>query len=1185
MDHLTDDSLILNRVFTKSPIGMALLGAGGASDITGNDAFCGLLGCSPGECAGAAAQLPQYNDVVPLLPLPGSMHETEVPFLREGKPLLMLNLRYVWAEPGKPDSALLLYARDISGTFIGGPIAVESRDLYRLMTKSPHAMFSISDPDGTLLFLSPSVKSLLGFDVAEAVGTDRLAYYHPDDTPRLLALPQDDTGGKAQVRRMRHKDGHYVWFEISFEMVTDASGKVTRILGIANSVNEQKESEFALAVAQKAAKIGSWIWDMSRQRLQFSEAARRLYGYSLPEGDISYEEFRGFIYPDDLPEVDEKAALSFGQGLPGSLSFRLIHPDGEVTAVHSQWEAVAGPNGQPSRLVGMMQDVTQQTEMERQLRESERHNRLILENSLDLITRLDPAGNTILYCSPASRRLLGYEPHEMAGTSACSYLHPDDLPLLKEAEEQMDETGLNSSLTYRYRRKDGEYIWLETNSRYIYGEDGTREILAIGRDITERRRFEFMIQENEQRYKSLFEYNPAAVYSMNLNGDYLTANANLEVLSGYTLEELIGMYFGPIVAEKDMEKTLYHFNLAAQGHPQNYDLTIIHKDGHEIEINTTNIPMIVDNQVVGVYGISRDITESTRYVEQIEKLSNEYTLILNAVSEGIFGLDRDGKVTFINPAGAYMLDFEYDDILGLSYRDIIHQTALDGVEYLPEEAPLLEAIGKGLSHQGKEAVLWRRDGSSFLASYQVTPLLDKGDYVGAVIVFRDVTDEREILRAKESAEKAAQAKSEFLAVMSHELRTPMNGIMGMTELLAQTELNEEQQGYVDIIGNSSSSLLNILNEVLDFSKIEAGKMAIAHEPYSLGEILENVTELFRVKAREKNLELTCTVNPGVPEIVIGDAVRMRQVLVNLVSNAVKFTGSGGVSVEVSPEYGAVQGSPAALTVHVRDTGIGIDPRKRPYLFQSFSQLHPSINRKYGGTGLGLAICKKLIELMGGTIGVDSVPDQGSDFYFTLPTEMLEQEDGEAKAGQEEAAGETDKPGGPEAAGKAERQREPGSGEEQVKAPEQKQLREQDPVRERGRHSRPTRPKFGPLRILVAEDHPVNQKLLRTILQKRGYEADLAENGEEAVKAVMERQYDIVFMDVQMPVMSGLTAAARLKAMLPEARLPYIVAVTAYASKEDRERCMAVGMRDFISKPFLSSEIERVLLALRNSMPS
>ncbi len=609
-----------------------------------------------------------------------------------------------------------------------------------------------------------------------------------------------------------------------------------------------------------------------------------------------------------------------------------------------------------------------------ELKRSERRYRLLTEASPDWISLHKLDGNpTITYSSPSCTTLLGYEPEEMIGADGMSFVHPEDRDAIqqflnhKEPERRILKT--------RYLRKDGEYMWLEFSTRYLYDEHGNpEELIAISRDITEKILAERLIQESGQRYKSLFDHNPAAVYSMNLEGDYLTANTNLENITGYTLEELIGMHWGPIVHPQDLPKTLQHFDLAKRGEPQSYDLTIIHKNGHPVRINSTNVPIVVNGEVVGVYGITTDITERQRYLEHIQKLSNENKLILDTVSEGIFVTDPAGRGTFLNDAGASMLGYT-------------KEAEFTGRCLPADDAALMEAIRLGHPYQQTEAVFLRTDGSTFLADYHAAPLLEKGELKGSVVVFRDITGEKAILQAKESAEKADRAKSEFLAMMSHEIRTPMNGIIGMTELLADTELSEEQRGYTELIKESSHTLLRILNDILDFSQIEAGKLNLHTEEIILEPLLQSVIELFSPAASGKGIDISCRIEEGISPVWIGDGGRLRQILVNLLGNAIKFTECGEVIVNVK-RLSAQHAEESGLHFLIQDTGIGIPDEKQPLLFQAFSQLHSAMNRKYGGTGLGLAITKKLVELMGGTVGVESCENAGSTFSFTLPSQAI-----------------------------------------------------------------------------------------------------------------------------------------------------------------------------------------------------
>ncbi|MBF0392685.1 MAG: response regulator [Alphaproteobacteria bacterium] len=511
---------------------------------------------------------------------------------------------------------------------------------------------------------------------------------------------------------------------------------------------------------------------------------------------------------------------------------------------------------------------------------------------------------------------------------------------------------------------------------------------------------------------------------------------------------------------------------------------------------------------------AQSLVETHEYAEAL-KASEERLRAILTISPFPILITREpeGRLIFANHRAVSLLELRSDSPEDFLFGDFLPTGFRENFEVMLRRARFATEI---------ELPLKLASGRAAWVLVSVVRI-ESQDAPAMLVALNDITErkqfEEELRRAKDAAETASSAKSEFLAVMSHEIRTPMNGILGMTQLVLDGHLEADQRERLEAVRHSGEALLTILNDILDFSKLEVGRIGFEAVNFDLHRTIAGVVGLMSSRAQENTISLESSINPDLPRWLVGDAARLRQVLLNLIGNAIKFTERGGIRV-LAEAMPPVPGEPMRMRFSVVDTGIGIPDEAQAGLFQSFTQADSSISRRFGGTGLGLAICKRIVEAQGGAIGVISAPGRGSTFWFTLPF----------------------RPG-----------QQPSHDDEAAVAPARD---------------------LAPLRILLAEDNPVNQRVATGMLVNRGHAVSVVPDGLQAVAAVERGEFDLVLMDVQMPVMDGLEATRAIRALSgPKASLP-IIALTANALKQDD--CLAAGMNDFVPKPFNPHQLFSVL---------
>ena len=925
-------------------------------------------------------------------------------------------------------------------------------------------------------------------------------------------------------------------------------------------------------------------------------------------------------------------------------------------------------------LLATCRDVSEQHQARLALSTGEQRFAAFMDHSPSLAFIKDEQGRYI-FMNKLMEERFGLSFADMLGRTDLAWLPAETARLLSENERAIIETGEPAKSIELIADAEGEETAWQLVSFPIKTADGRTLIGGVGIDVTREKWARQWNADREAQFRDLFDEAPVALHEVDAQGRITRVNKTELSLLGYSAEEMIGRPVWEFIVEDDAAKTVAG-EISGRVSAESTQRTFRKKSGGRVPVLVRN-KRITDaaGRTGGLRSTLEDISALKRIEVDLREAEEKYRSIFENAIEGIFQSTQEGSYMSVNPALAEIFGYASPDEMVRSVTHIGRQLYVDPCRRQQFAAVMAE---KG-AVRDFESEMRRKDGSTIWVSERARAVRDiDGKLLYYEGTIEDVTARRDaegtIRQARDAALESVRLKSEFLANMSHEIRTPMNGIIGMVGLLLDMQLSPKQRDFAQTISTSAESLLTIINDILDFSKIEAGMLTFEEIDFDLATVVEGAVELLATRAAPKNVELAALIPSNVPFALRGDPGRLRQVLTNLVGNAVKFTAAGEVVVRA--ELLEDTDREAALRFRVTDTGIGIPPDVQGTLFQAFVQADGSTTRKYGGTGLGLAICKQLVQQMGGEIGVESEPGRGSTFWFTARL-AKQAGKGSARARRPElehkrvlivddnatsrqilhhltsAWGMADQQAATaiEAItllGRAASRGQPFDAvlvdaempgmngfdlartiksDPRLQAPKLVMLTSLDrrddsellreagvdahlhkPVKQKvlcdclsgvltdGHGSRevmaglvvldkkkPSAPGSSDapkLRILIAEDNVVNQKVALHQLQKLGYLADVVDNGREALNALEMSHYDLVFMDCQMPELDGYAATRELRQWERAERKTWVVAMTANSLEGDRDKCLAAGMDDYVSKPVkmenLQAAIDRFL---------
>ena len=1002
------------------------------------------------------------------------------------------------------------------------------------------AAIYVKDKSGRYLEANPATAKVVGRPRSDILGKTDFELL-PSEAAQRLTRNDRETFHQSSTLKFEEileiEGRETIFLSSKFPLVL--GGETVAVCGISTDITDHvglatrlARTQQRLNLALEGVGLGIWMCDLPFGELQWSDRCKQHFGLP-PDASVDIDMFYGLLHPDDREPTRQALEAALQGDAPYDVVYRTQGPDGVTRHIRAIGRCSFTKEGTPFKIDGLTIDVSESMESDRALRLSEKRYRSLVSATAAIVWTSGPQGE-FQVPQPEWENYTGQTQQEYLGIGWLEALHPDDRERCREGFRQaLKERTLYKASGRLKHAASGDYRYFEVNAVPVIVSSEIKEWVGIVVDIHDRVVSERTALESSLRFKAALNQSVGFIGVLSPEGVLLEINDTPIHMAGLQREDVLGKLFwetpwweGRPQAQENLRR---EFQQALVDGPVRSESVYYLADGTErIADRCLTSSKGPDGEVLFVLAEAMDVTERVKAERQVQLLADGGEALAGTLLEEEM-IDDFLDVLIQDFADVAIWELETVDGRRLrTWRSRNPELAEFSSELLNEVDSLISVAVRGRS---------RRLGSLTVALLgEVGQHYDKSDHEvmeelatrlgmaleSARLYFQVSQSEqrfrklsRQLADARDEALRANKMKSQFLANMSHEIRTPMAGVQGMLELLSGTSLSGEQRELVDTVRDCSQSLLIVLDDVLDLARIDAGKMVITNRPFRLESAIKGTLSLFELQAQQRRLDLRVKISDELPERLLGDPDRLRQLLVNLVSNAMKFTPEGHIEIRVFPHENW-------LKVEVEDSGIGIPADKLDTLWMAFEQVDNSASRRYEGAGLGLSIVRRLVDLMGGQLGVRSELGQGSTFWFSLPLEEYDSDSGEHEA-----------------------------------------------LAKTGTAVLPTHD----FHILVAEDNPINRRVLVTQLESLGYRVSEAKNGKEVLKQMVSHDVDLIFMDCQMPELDGYTASQELR---KQGFKKPILALTAHAMSGERARCLEAGMDDHLTKPLAKAALVSTL---------